>query len=264
MPTVENIDNEISSDTSEHRAILEEEPTLMDRLSPRVVVEYVVSIILLLALLPITLAFMALVKLTSRGPALYRQRRLGLNGRPFMILKIRTMVVDCERTTGAKWATKNDPRITRLGRFLRLTHIDEFPQLINVLRGEMRLVGPRPERPEFVTQLEKALPHYRSRMLVHPGITGLAQVQLPPDTDLASVRRKLAHDLYYVRRRSFWLDCRIIICTLTGAIRIPYEIPRVLFGMPKDEQVENSYRTLLETSRAQGITSDAGSVMQPA
>ena len=105
--------------------------------------------------------------------------RLGKNGRPFRLHKIRTMRHDCEKATGPRWAVPGDPRITPLGRFLRQTHLDELPQLWNVLRGEMSLVGPRPERPEFVPDLEQAIPHYRDRLLVRPGVTGLAQVQLP-------------------------------------------------------------------------------------
>src|SRR5207248_4660391 len=142
---------------------------------------------------------MLLVKLTSPGPMLYTQTRLGRRGRPFTIYKIRTMLHDCESLTGPQWSTPGDTRITRVGRWLRRTHIDELPQLWNVLRGDMSLVGPRPERPEFIPELENAIPFYRDRLLVRPGITGLAQVQLPPDTDMDSVRRQLAHDIYYGR-----------------------------------------------------------------
>src|SRR5439155_12868491 len=122
----------------------------------------------------VTLLSMLLVKLTSRGPALYTQTRLGRNGRPFTIYKLRTMQHRCESLTGARWSTPGDPRITPVGRFLRKTHLDELPQLWNVLRGDMALVGPRPERPEFVPQLEQAVPHYRDRLLVRPGVSGLA------------------------------------------------------------------------------------------
>ncbi len=162
--------------------------------------DFVSALLLLILALPVMVLAMALTRLTSRGPALYQQERVGLNGRRFMIFKIRTMVVDAELRTGPQWSTRNDPRITPLGRFLRRTHLDELPQLWNVLRGEMSLVGPRPERPEFVVQLERAIPRYSDRLLVRPGVTGLAQVQLPPDSDLASVRRKLACDLYYAQK----------------------------------------------------------------
>ena len=140
------------------------------------------------------------MKLTSPGPAFYTQTRVGQGGRPFTIYKLRTMIHNCESLTGPRWCMPGDPRVTPAGWLLRVTHLDELPQLLNVLRGEMSLVGPRPERPEFLPQLERALPAYRQRLVVRPGVTGLAQVKLPADTDLDSVRRKLAHDLYYIER----------------------------------------------------------------
>jgi lipopolysaccharide/colanic/teichoic acid biosynthesis glycosyltransferase len=148
-----------------------------------------------LALLVVTAPFlglsMLLVKLTSPGPAIYSQTRLGKNGRPFTIYKIRSMTHNCEGQSVARWSTPGDMRVTPVGRFLRLSHLDELPQLWNVLRGDMSLVGPRPEPPEFVPQLERQIPHYRERLRVLPGLTGLAQFHLPPDTDMASVARKL-------------------------------------------------------------------------
>jgi lipopolysaccharide/colanic/teichoic acid biosynthesis glycosyltransferase len=183
-----------------------------------------------------------LVRLTSRGPVFYSQTRVGKNGKCFTIYKIRTMVHNCEGHSGVKWATLNDPRITPVGALLRKTHIDELPQLINVLRCQMSLVGPRPERPEFVPSLEKAIAHYRDRLLVRPGVTGLAQVQLPPDTDLASVQRKLAYDLYYVRHASFWLDLRLILCTAIHVVGVPYHVIGRLFALPGRDLVERAYR----------------------
>src|SRR5262249_35904144 len=151
----------------------------------------------LLALLgPLILGLAALVKLTSRGPAFYKQTRLGRGGSLFTIYKLRTMVDRCESLTGPRWALPRDPRVTGLGRFLRKSRLDELPQLLNVVRGEMSLVGPRPERPEFLPELERACPGYRERLAVRPGVTGLAQVQLPADTSVDSVRRKLAYDLH--------------------------------------------------------------------
>src|SRR5262249_26206996 len=155
--------------------------------------------LLLLLTFPIMLAAGLLTRATSRGPAIYRQKRLGRLGRGFVIYKIRRMQVDCERATGQQWARPGDPRLTRLGSFLRGVRIEELQQLISVLRGEMSLIGPRPERPEFVSELEKSIPFYRDRERILPGVTGLAQVQLPPDTDVAEVHRKLACDLYYLR-----------------------------------------------------------------
>jgi lipopolysaccharide/colanic/teichoic acid biosynthesis glycosyltransferase len=204
--------------------------------------DFCLAVILGLLAFPILVVAALAVKLTSRGPFLYRQTRSGRNGCPYTILKIRTMYHNCERHSGICWSTKGDPRITPVGRFLRLTHIDELPQLWNVLRGEMSLVGPRPERPEFVVGLEKALSHYRERLAVRPGITGLAAVQLPPDTDVESVRRKLAHDLYYIANMSWWLDVRILSSTALGALGFPYRIRRFLFKLPGGEAVERSFR----------------------
>jgi len=147
--------------------------------------------LLLLVSLPMILLLILVVKLTSRGPGLYSQRRVGLNGKVFLIHKIRTMRVDAEANTGPTWATQKDPRVTTIGRLLRALHLDEFPQLVNVVRGEMALIGPRPERPEFTQRLALEVTNYLDRLAVRPGITGLAQINLPPDTDLDSVRRKV-------------------------------------------------------------------------
>src|ERR1043166_4902563 len=144
--------------------------------------DFVCALLLLVLTSPIILVAAIAVKLTSRGPVFYSQTRTGKNGKPFTIFKIRTMTHNCESLTGARWACEGDPRITWIGNWLRRTHIDELPQLWNVLRGEMSLVGPRPERPEFVVGLEQAFPDYRKRLAVKPGLSGLAQIQLPADT----------------------------------------------------------------------------------
>jgi lipopolysaccharide/colanic/teichoic acid biosynthesis glycosyltransferase len=203
--------------------------------------EWSFAALMLLLAAPVVLIAGLLVKLTSRGPIFYSQTRVGKNGKCFTIYKIRTMVHNCEGHSGAKWATANDPRITPLGALLRKTHVDELPQLINVLRCEMSLVGPRPERPEFVPSLEKAIAHYADRLLVRPGVTGVAQVQLPPDTDLASVQRKLAYDLYYVRHASFWLDLRLVLCTAIHVVGVPYHVIGRLFALPGRDVVERAY-----------------------
>jgi lipopolysaccharide/colanic/teichoic acid biosynthesis glycosyltransferase len=207
-------------------------------------VDVVLAILLLVLTAPLVLATLILVRLTSRGPAIYAQTRLGRHGRPFTLYKLRTMAHNCERETGPRWATSNDPRVTPIGRILRSTHLDELPQLWNVLRGEMSLVGPRPERPEFVRQLERAIPLYRQRLLVRPGLTGLAQVQLPPDTDLAGVRRKLARDVYYIQHLSLGLDLRILLSTATGVLGLPFAVARVLFRIPSGEIIDAAYQDL--------------------
>jgi len=188
----------------------------------KILMDFAVAATLLVLSAPFMLMAMILVKLTSRGPALYAQKRLGLDGRIFTIYKIRSMWHNCESTSGPRWSSVGDARITPVGRILRATHLDELPQLWNVLRGEMSLVGPRPERPEIVPLLEQSIPQYRERLRVLPGLTGLAQVQLPPDTDLQRVRRKLACDLYYVQFVGPWLDLRIMVGTACYLLGIPF------------------------------------------
>src|SRR5262249_31224351 len=147
--------------------------------------------------------------------------------------------------TGPRWAIPGDPRITRLGHFLRVSHLDELPQLLNVLKGDMSLVGPRPERPEFVKELERALPAYRGRLEVRPGGTGLAEVQLPADTDLESVRRKLAHDVFYVRAGGLWLDLRIVLCTGLKMFGVPFRVSGRLLRIPTREAIQETMRPLV-------------------
>jgi lipopolysaccharide/colanic/teichoic acid biosynthesis glycosyltransferase len=185
-----------------------------------------------------------LVRLTSRGPAFYSQVRQGRNGETYRIHKLRTMVTDSEKHSGPRWATPDDPRITRLGRFLRKTHLDELPQLWNVLKGEMCLIGPRPERPEIAQQLEREIPHYRERILVRPGLTGLAQVHLPADTEVEGVRRKLAHDLYYIRHMGPWLDLRLLLCTGLYLLRVPFHVSARILGVAGSKTIEPQFRML--------------------
>jgi lipopolysaccharide/colanic/teichoic acid biosynthesis glycosyltransferase len=196
-------------------------------------VDFLCAAALLLLASPVLLLCALLVKLTSRGPAFYSQIRLGRRGRPFRIYKLRTMTHDCEKVGGARWSTPGDPRVTPVGRFLRRTHLDELPQLWNVLKGDMSLVGPRPERPEFLPGLERVIPRYRERLAVKPGVTGLAQVQLPADTDIASVRRKLAYDLHYLRTFGLWLDLRLVLCTGLHMLGVPYALVGRLFRLPR-------------------------------
>ncbi len=168
--------------------------------------------------LPLLAVLAIAIKLSDSGPVLYRQRRVGEGGREFYVLKIRTMVPDAE-AAGPRWCEPGDERVTRLGRVLRRTHIDELPQLWNVLRGEMTLVGPRPERPEIVTELERRFPHYTRRHLVKPGITGWAQLRCGYAGSELGTAWKLCHDLFYVKRRSVLADWLIIVETLFEAGR---------------------------------------------
>ncbi|HEY7087660.1 MAG TPA: sugar transferase [Tepidisphaeraceae bacterium] len=176
-------------------------------------VEWLLGLSVFVMAAPVIVVLALLVKATSRGPAFYSQTRLGRNGRLYRIYKLRTMMHNCEAATGAVWALKNDPRITAIGKILRDTHLDELPQLLNILQGHMGLIGPRPERPELVPALAREIPHYRQRLQVKPGVTGLAQMLLPADSDLFSVRRKVVHDLHYIRHVSPLMDVRIALCT---------------------------------------------------
>lgn len=195
-------------------------------------VERILAGFLLVVLSPIILLCMVIIKLTSRGPAIYMQRRVGLGGRIFTLYKLRTMVHNCEKETGPIWSCPGDPRVTWVGRFLRWSHLDELPQLLNIIRGEMSFVGPRPERPEFVQTLVERLPGYAERLSVKPGITGLAQIQLPPDTDFISVRKKLVCDLHYVRNRNTQMKLRIIAATALRMLGCPVPLVLSLLRLP--------------------------------
>jgi exopolysaccharide biosynthesis polyprenyl glycosylphosphotransferase len=173
-----------------------------------------IAVIAFVVLLPLTLLVALAVRLTSRGPVLFRQRRVGLNGKIFTLFKFRSMVVDAEAKTGAVWAQPDDPRVTPIGRFLRMSRLDELPQLINVLRGEMSLVGPRPERPEFVDVLSQLIAFYPQRHSVRPGITGWAQVNYKYGNSTEDTVIKLEYDLYYIKNLSVTLDFYIIFQTI--------------------------------------------------
>ena len=171
--------------------------------------------------LPTIAVLVLLVRLTSRGPGIYQQARVGKDGRKFMMYKVRTMWHDAEAAAGPVWTRARDPRVTPMGKVLRKLHLDELPQLFNVLKGDMSLIGPRPERPEFVRVLAHAIPGYRNRLAVRPGVTGLAQVNLPPDSDLASVERKLVLDCEYIRHAGLLLDIRLLLCTFLRIFKVP-------------------------------------------
>ena len=175
--------------------------------------DIVASALLLVLTAPLILLFALLVKLDSRGPAFFRQTRVGLYAQDFDVIKLRSMRTDAE-AAGAQWATHNDPRVTRVGRFIRKVRIDELPQAWGVLKGDMSFVGPRPERPEFVEDLQKQLPYYAERHMVKPGITGWAQINYPYGASIEDSRHKLEYDLYYAKNYTPFLDLLIILQTL--------------------------------------------------
>jgi len=170
-----------------------------------------------LLLLPLVAA---LIFLDDGMPIFYRQERLGQSAKPYKIIKFRTMVKDAETEGQAQWASENDQRVTKVGRFLRRTHLDEFPQFINVLKGEMSLVGPRSERPSLVNKLQEDVPFYRARLLVKPGVTGWAQINYGYPETIDETINKLEYDLYYIKNRTILLDLRIILAT-----------PATIFGL---------------------------------
>ncbi|HRF48127.1 MAG TPA: sugar transferase [Anaerolineales bacterium] len=182
-------------------------------------IDIVSGLVGLMVVLVVTPFIALAIRLEDGGPVFYNQIRLGRNGRSFTILKFRTMITDAENGQ-AQWAVENDERVTRVGRFLRRTRLDETPQFLNVLRGEMSLVGPRPERPEFFTELEREQPLFRARLLVKPGITGWAQVNYGYASTLQDNVRKLQWDLYYVKHMSPWLDSSILLNTVGVVLRL--------------------------------------------
>jgi len=190
------------------------------------------SLAIAIVAIPVIVVAWLLVRATSAGPGFYSQMRVGRHGRHYRIYKIRTMYTNCEAATGAAWSTKRDPRVTYFGRIFRTLHIDELPQLLNVLRGDMSLVGPRPERPEFVGPLSEIVPHYMERHSVCPGVTGLAQIQLPPDSSIESVRTKLVLDRCYVQNSNIWLDLRIMLGTGLYLVGFSYARVRKLMWLP--------------------------------
>ncbi len=182
------------------------------------VLDVLISSVGIVLLSPLLLLLVLLVRLTSPGAAIYKQQRVGLNGRLFTLYKFRSMVVDAERD-GPVWSQKNDPRVTSFGKFLRATRLDELPQLLNIFKGQMSLIGPRPERPEFVASLRERIPHYDLRHLVAPGLTGWAQVMYSYTSSVDEAARKLEYDLYYIKNHSIQLDFAILIKTASLVLR---------------------------------------------
>jgi len=196
---------------------------------------------LLVPCLPVLGALVLLVRLTSRGPGLYRQSRVGKDGRPFKLYKIRTMRHDAESQTGPMWSRPGDSRITGVGVIIRRFHLDELPQLFNVLKGEMSLVGPRPERPEFVRALSTAIPGYDNRLRVPPGITGLAQLNLPPDTNLCCVCRKVVLDTDYIQRAGLLLDLRLLCCTFARVFKLSNAMTLRPLGLMREVRIQDCH-----------------------
>lgn len=182
------------------------------------VVDVVLSLSGIIFLSPLLLLLVVLVRLESKGDAIYKQKRVGLNGRVFTLYKFRSMVENAEQN-GPVWAQINDPRVTRFGRFMRTSRLDELPQLLNILKGEMSMIGPRPERPEFVAELRERIPHYDFRHMVTPGLTGWAQVMYSYTNSVDEAARKLEYDLYYIKNHSIQLDFAILIKTVISVFR---------------------------------------------
>ncbi|MFU8812793.1 MAG: sugar transferase [Balneolaceae bacterium] len=201
--------------------LIEISPDVMpfwEKLTKRVM-DIVVSLVGLIVLSPLILSIYIAVRSTSEGPGVYVQKRVGKNGKVFAMFKFRTMYNNAEKETGPTWATENDPRVTPLGKWLRKLRLDELPQLWNVLKGEMSLVGPRPERPHFVKQFRREIPLYSRRLRVKPGITGWAQVKWKYDSTLDDVVEKTKYDLFYVENMSLRMDFKILFNTLFSIIR---------------------------------------------
>jgi len=180
------------------------------------VLDLVGGSIALMAFVPVMLLCAAIIKIADpEGPVLYSQVRVGLNGRLITIYKLRSMYVDAEKHGAAQWAGQDDPRVIPACRWMRRSHVDELPQLWNIVKGEMSLVGPRPERPEMFESLCRELPDFEQRLAVKPGLTGLAQIKNGYDTDIDCVRRKLAYDLEYIRNMSLGLEFKLLLATVT-------------------------------------------------
>ncbi len=212
----------------------------------------VLAAILLIPALPVIGLLVLLVRLTSRGPGIIRQVRSGKDGHPFVMYKIRSMVQNAEAKSGAKWASAKDPRVTRIGGVLRTLHLDELPQLFNVLKGEMTLMGPRPERPEIIEVLAEEIPGYLDRLSVAPGVTGLAQINLPPDSTLDDVRRKLILDCEYISTASPLMDIRMFVYTIARLLGLSGKLANRLTRLYREVKLE----TCTQTEPGRSVTAD--------
>ena len=176
--------------------------------------DIIVSAVGLVVAIPAVLFTALIIKVVSPGPAFFTQKRVGCNGKIFTIYKLRSMRIDAEKHTGATWAKENDSRLIRFGKYIRKARLDELPQLLNVLKGEMSIIGPRPERPELIEGLKEVIPDYEKRLQIKPGITGLAQVWHKYDETIQDVKKKIRYDLLYIKKMCFLVDLRILARTM--------------------------------------------------
>lgn len=227
-------------------------------------IDMLVSVVLLPFVLPFIGLGWLLIKLTSPGRGFYVQTRSGHQNKPYKIIKIRSMHDTKAVALNTNWATSNDTRITPIGKLLRALHLDELPQIFNVLRGEMSLVGPRPERPEVINQkgLGRLVPGYELRTQARPGVTGFAQVQLPADSDVTSVRHKIYYDLYYLANQSLWFDLRICAATVLKAFLSPTTLQKVLF-LPSPAAVQEFFIQITQASECAASETSNTTVIVP-
>jgi len=193
------------------RNLREDEKKIYDNIKR--IEDIVLAIIIIILTLPLWLIFSILIKLEDKGPVFYKQERVGKNKKTFLLWKFRSMKPNSEKKGKPRWAEKDDPRVTKTGRFLRRSHLDEIPQMLNILKGDISLVGPRPERPEFVRKLEKEIPHYHLRHIIKPGFTGWAQIKFRYARSVMDSLEKFQYDLYYIKNRSLFLDLGILLKT---------------------------------------------------
>lgn len=220
-----------------------------------------VALLLLVPGLPLIALLIAMIRFGSSGPGVYLQTRVGRGGCIFTMYKLRSMRIDAEASTGPVWAGVDyDHRVTKLGWWLRRLHLDELPQLFNVLRGEMSLVGPRPERPKFVCSLMTQIPGYLDRLAAKPGITGLAQVNLPADSELDSVRRKIVLDCEYIHSAGLLLDVRLILCTMLRCFGVRGARAVSLFGLRRHVVLTATLVPTASFARAVPVTNHSPSV----
>ena len=210
----------------------------------------ILATMLFVVALPIIGMAIILIRVSSRGKGIFKQQRVGLNGKCFTLYKIRTMTVNAEKETGPIWSPREDHRITKVGKILRSSHIDELPQLWNVITGDMTLIGPRPERPVIAQKLSMQIPGYMNRFKIRPGITGLAQINLPPDESIFCVQRKLLLDRQYAEKSNINLDLRIYLCTLVRFLGIRSTTITKLLGVFVDPQILNNFFDRIEPDRS--------------